>query len=403
MKTALLAVKTTISFVALALLFAFPSAAATLHNYPCGSGIGYEGGLTKDNGGNYYGVSGLGGTWNVGIAFKLSPDVHGGWNCNVIHTFLPDIGPANPEVTLVMDGQGNLYGTSTAGGEANAGTIFELSNQDGSWQVINEYDFTGRADGSYPLGALAMDAAGNVYGTASQGGSGGGTVFELTPGTWTFRTIHTFGPIPDGSIPIGGVVIDRAGNLYGTTWEGGTGGTGVVFKLHAAGQGWVETILHAFTDSDEGNQPQSAPSFDSQGNLYGSVVSGAIYKITPPPNAPRSVEQPWPITWIYQFPGASNLADGYFPIGAPIVDSSGNIYGATSEGGDTNACPPNGCGVIYKLVPSHDNGPTTWTETVLWTFEGYPNGQYPDSILTFDSSGNLLSTTSDDGPFSLTP
>lgn len=377
--------------------------AATLHNYPCGTGIGYEGGLTKDGLGNYYGVSALGGGGNVGIAFQLSPNDQGVWSCSVIYTFVGASDGANPESTLVIDAHGNLYGTATSGGIYGAGTVFELSQQNGAWAISNTYEFTGGADGSSPMGALAIDAAGNIYGATAGGGQNGGIVFEVTPSAnqLSLRTIHTFGPIPDGQRPFGGVIFDRGGNLYGTTYQGGSGGIGVVFRLHPAGQGWIENILYSFGEG--GGYSQSAPSFDNQGALIGTVTSGAVYRLTPSPTFPRSVEQPWKITWLYTFPNQSNLADGFMPIGAPIMDSAGSIYGTTSEGGDTAACPPSGCGVVYKLTASHDSGPVTYTETVLWTFEGYPNGQSPDTMLTLESSGSLLSTTSFDGPFELTP
>jgi uncharacterized repeat protein (TIGR03803 family) len=387
-------------------LFSLPLAnAVTLHNYHCGTGEGYVSGLTKDGQGNYYGVSALGGGGNVGVAFELSPNGQGGWSCSVIYTFVGSGDGANPESTLVMDAHGNLFGTATSGGFSGAGTVFELSQQNGAWSISNAYEFTGGADGSYPMGALAIDAAGNIYGATEAGGiQNGGTVFEVIPSTnqLTLKTLHTFGSPSDGYHPFGGVIMDRGGNLYGTTWQGGVGGNGVVFKLRPAGPGWIENILYAFSAPGQGG-PESAPSFDNQGALIGSVVTGAVYRLTPSPTFPRTVEQPWSITWLYTFPNQSNLAEGFMPIGAPIMDSAGNIYGTTSEGGNTNFCSPVGCGVVYKLTPSHDNGPTTYTETVLWTFQGYPNGQEPDAILTLESSGSFLSTTGTDGPFELTP
>jgi uncharacterized repeat protein (TIGR03803 family) len=174
---------------------------------------------------------------------------------------------------VILDGAGNLYGTTSAGGNGGqlcnfgCGTVFEISSG-GSETVL--YAFAGESDGAEPVAGLLMDSSGNLYGTASGGGYDYGTVFELAP-DGSLTVLHSFGGGSDGALPYAGVIADKAGNLYGTTWEGGSSNRGTVFKISTDG---TETILHAFTDGSDGAGPAASLVIDGSGNLYGTTRYG---------------------------------------------------------------------------------------------------------------------------------
>jgi uncharacterized repeat protein (TIGR03803 family) len=234
-------------------------------------------------------------------------------------------------------------------------------------------------DGGNPSGRLALDSTGNLYGSTRNGGSDQwGTVFKLdTAGNET--VLHNFTGGADGATPFSGVILDQAGNLYGTAWQGGTGcdfiTCGVVFKIDPAGN---ESVLHTFNGAD-GFNPGSSLIRDADGNLYGTTQSGGdlgyglVFKLNPATGTE---------TVLYSFTGG---ADGFGP-GELIVDSAGNFYGTTTNGGDFTNCNPVGCGVAFKLDP------TTGTETVLYTFAGGNDGNIPGGLVQ-DASGNLFGGT----------
>jgi len=218
-----------------------------------------------------------------------------------------------PNGGLVFDAAGNLYGASWSGGAYGGGTVFELTpNPDKTWTESVLYDFTGGLDGSVPAAPLIIDAQGDLYGTALYGGTGWGVVFKLTPnsgGTWTQSVLYTFAGTPDLGHAEGNVIFDAAGNLYGTAYEGGSakcggGGCGGVFKLAPSQNGtWTESVLHRFNGAD-GADPQGGLVFDANGDLYGATVwsghfggcgnnrCGTIFELTPNPDG----------TWAIHFP-----------------------------------------------------------------------------------------------------
>ena len=317
----------------------------------------------------------------------------------VLHTFSGQFHSdgSSPSAGLVADSAGNLYGTTYDGGTFDFGTVFELPAGGGEKILHN---FTGGMDGAYPTAALVVDSSGNLYGTTKLGGHGAcdigcGVVFKMTPqGKET--VLYAFRDDSDGAIPLGGVVRDAAGNLYGTAASGGilTGacaansGCGVVFKLDSSGH---ETVLYRFTGSGDGLQPTSPLVRDSSGNLYGTtgwfgnsvcVVdgSGRVYKID------RTGKE----TVLYSFTGG---VDGGTPgPGALAMDSAGNLYGATVGGGDLSCSLTNGlgCGVVFKIDPSGN-------ETVLYAFSGIGDGGIPQGGVVRDSNGTLYGTTSEGG------
>jgi uncharacterized repeat protein (TIGR03803 family) len=285
--------------------------------------------LALDSAGNLYGAATQGGNTTgvcanrfpgCGVVFKLTPASSGLWTETVLYTFSGGSDGADPQAGLIFDAAGNLYGTASGGGNSSCtqglaygcGVVFELSpNSSGGWNQTVLYTFTG-PDGSGPLAALTFDEAGNLYGTTQAGGSatgcrgGCGVVFELSPsaGGWSETVLHTFQPgstgwgDANGGQPQSDVYLDASGNIYATTFSGGTTtacsneGCGVVFKLTpGAGGGWTESVLHAFSGGADGGGPFSGLTPGSAGNLFATTYNGGatsctggcgiVYQITP--------------------------------------------------------------------------------------------------------------------------
>jgi len=384
-----------------------------------GDGLGADGALMFDGAGNLYGTTGGGGNftnincanYGCGTVFELSPAVGGGWTETILHSFNWNDG-AYPNGSLVMDAAGNLYGTTSGGGPYTCnigieyfgcGTIFELSpTSSGTWTETTLYAFTGGLDGDVPGVGLVFDKAGNLYGTTFHGGrSTLGVVFQLAPngsGGWTENSIYTF-RLSTGWGSNAPLVFDSAGNLYGTTVEGGpttscANGCGVVYELTPSSSGkWTEKIIHNFNRLN-GNASESGLTFDSAGNLYGTTVAGGNVGLCLKAGCGTVFELSPNSNGGWKQTRMFKFVDsnGASPSAGVIIDASGNLYGTTSQGGDLTACSPAvGCGVAYKLTPN----PTGWTETVLHRFgTTATDGIQPRSSPIFDSSGNLYGTTS---------
>jgi uncharacterized repeat protein (TIGR03803 family) len=298
----------------------------------------------------------------------------------------------SPQSGLVADSSGALYGTLRSGGEFGAGTVFKLSpptSKRKSWAETTLYSFTGGLDGNTPAdaGRLVLDKAGNIFGTTGFGGlNSHGVAFELSPGAggvWTEKVLYNFGTTAtDAEIPFLGL-ISNAGVFYGAAGEGGQFGAGAVFKLSQSGSTWIETVVYSFTGGSDGGSPSSSPSFHS-GNLYGTTGSGGanscgvVYELSPPQNGSTS----WSETVLHSF---TCLADGAYPLGGVVLDKSGNVYGTTQAGG---LLP---YGVVFELAAP------SWTETVLYNFADGSDGEFPQASLVFDSAGNLYGTTTGSG------
>jgi len=360
---------------------------------------------------------------------RLSPDSNGSYRERVIHSFQgPLIDGQQPMAPLVLDAQGNLYGTTLSGGQivtAASGTVFELSpNADGTWTETVLHNFNdalvGGTDGGEPQGGLIFDQAGNLYGTAagggtgtgcatSNGGTGCGIVFELTPdssGTWQETILHNFtNDHQDGWNPLSTLIMDRSGNLYGTTFYGGSaGGGGTVFGLHHSGNSWQEEILYSFSCGSDGCSPYSGLVYDKAGDLYGTTVGGGdrtgdgvVYKLS------RNAAGNWDENVIHTFHAGS---DGAYPYGNPILDASGDVYGTTADGGGDNSACPAGCGTIYALISGAGG---TYTEPVLARFGDGAGGSGSLASLLLNRSGHLVGTAAFAGPhgagvvFEITP
>lgn len=329
-----------------------------LHNFGWqNDGAAPIGGVIFDSGGKLYGTTETGGGgYTYGTVYRLSPGTKG-WTETVLHRFGRNDQAGSPWGNLVMDQQGNLYGT--------ASSVFELSPDRKGWAETILHEFTGgKEDGLGPQAGPIRDAAGNLYGTTVYGGGstecgtygpGCGTVWELSPpagdeglGTqsWTEHILHRFGfPAHDGQAPAGGqLAMDRQGNLYGTTQSGGPRRAGTVFKLtrpSAPGGVWVETILHGFAEDQNGYLPTGGVTFDSAGNLYGTTGlggaygQGVVFKLSP-----RS-DGSWKYTLLHTFTGA----DGSSPVANLTLGPDGKLYGTTSIDG------PYGGGVVFQITP----------------------------------------------------
>jgi uncharacterized repeat protein (TIGR03803 family) len=254
-----------------------------------GSGPGAR--VTVDRSGNVYGMAPTGGTNGVGTIYKIHPH-RGSWEFQVIHTFTGGADGATGSAGRMLLGRSGLYGAATTGGLYGSGVVFELTpTAVGEWNFRALYSFHGQPDGSFPYGALLRAPSGKIYGTTYYGGENGiGSVYELSPrlvGEWDGRVIYSFQTENDGNSPISNLVRDAAGNLYGTTSEGGLG-SGIIFKLSPIGGGqWTESVVHPFEGPPDGGFSYNGMVPDRFGSFYGATVhggtddDGCVYKFTP--------------------------------------------------------------------------------------------------------------------------
>jgi uncharacterized repeat protein (TIGR03803 family) len=313
---------------------------------------------------------------------------------NVLYSFCTASNCTNgldPNAGLIFDAAGNLYGTTAEGGAYGEGTVFQLVLAGGTWSETVLYSFCKLSkctDGEYPTAGLIFDSAGNLYGTTSEGGAyGNGTVFQLVlvGGTWNETVLYNFCPAtncPDGAGPKAGLIFDGGGNLYGTTYGGGAAGCscGTVFQLKRTNGHWREHVLHSFKGKD-GYHPSAGLIFDAAGNLYsttfggGATGYGTIFQLT-------SASGRWNEKVLHNF--TSNGKDGFLPKADLIFDSAGNLYGTTNGGG------AHGYGTVFQLTQTGG----TWKERPLHSFdENGTDGYYPYAGLILDSGGALYGTT----------
>jgi uncharacterized repeat protein (TIGR03803 family) len=301
-----------------------------------------------------------------------------------------------PYGALSSDAAGNLYGTTNGGGAYSFGTVFELMPKaGGGWtsKVLHSFNADG-VDGIIPYTRLVFDSAGNLYGTTNNGGSNNvGTVFELTPtkgGTWKETILYSFqNNQVDGTYPYGALIFDSSGKLYGTTAEGGTYFNGTAYELTRGKSGqWTESVLHSFNFSD-GTSPYGGLIFDASGHLYGAAYAGGTYGYgTVFELTPQGSGQ-WNLTVLYNFNGQNSTGDApYDPL---IFDRAGNLYGTTVFGGYYDS------GMVFELTPQTSG---EWTETIVHSFEPSNwDGGNPYGGLIMDAAGNLYGTTSQGGRY----
>ncbi len=340
-----------------------------LHSFGSSSSDGKTpyAGLASGRDGNFYGTTTAGGTNNNGTIFRISP---GGAYTNLyVFAGFPNDGSI-PYAGLALGNDGNLYGATYQGGTNNDGTLFRIST---GGNYTNLYFFGGfHFDGANPSGALASDGNGNFYGTTSLGGTNGdGTVFRISTGG-NYTNLYSFGgPPADGEQPIAGLVQGSDGNFYGTTFFGGTNDDGTVFRISPNGS---YTNLHFFAGHPgDGASPYAGLAQGSDGNFYGTTVSGGthnlgtVFKIAPSGSC----------MILYNFGGFAN--DGANPSAGLVQGSDGNFYGMTDSGGTS----PNGYGTAFRISPGG-------SYTNLYSFNGPPNdGATPFGALAQGSDGNF--------------
>lgn len=370
--------------------------------YPT-DGTGPSGGPLFDTSGNIFGVTTAGGSFcqangGCGTVFELSPSVTG-WTESVLYNFCPIGGVcadgANPSAGLTIDPAGNLYGTTSVGGSSGDGTVFRLSppNGGGSWTETVLWNFAEGKPGngqSPQYGRLNMDASGNLYGTTLAGGKSNlGTVFELSPtgnGAYTFSILHSFRGGRDGSNPAYGVSFDASGNLYGTTYYGGSANAGVVFGLTHANGVWKETVLYHFDGKTAAN-PVSNVSVGESGDLYGTFeqggmgecafgTCGGVFELKPQTGSGYKASS-------FLFDGQ----DGGNPMAGVLLDEKAmTVYGTTSGG--------TGRGNVFKLQGKN--------ETVLYSFCSINNcadGSTPSYGVLVEHQGLLYGETDSGGTY----
>jgi len=349
------------------------SPAVTLYTFTGGSDGGSpNGGLTWDaQQAAIYGVTFSGGAKNLGTIFKLD----NAGNETVVYSFKGKPDGEHPSRTVLLDAQGNFYGTNYEGGANSYGGVYEL-DASGTESVL--YSFGPGTDGEYPGSGVIADQAGDLLGTTGYGGTAGdGTIFQVTL-SGQERILHNFTGA-DGQYPFGDLLRDASGNLYGTTSMGGAHGYGTVWELTAQGQ---LLVLHNFANGSDGANPYAGLIKDVDGNLYGTTYNGGqgcrgfgcgtIYRLDAQGN----------YTVFHVFGSKEEPSDGHYPdFGTLVVDSSGNLYGTTYAGG------VNDKGTVFEIT-------TAGAETVLYNFTNGPDEEYPISGLILDKSGDLYGTTS---------
>jgi uncharacterized repeat protein (TIGR03803 family) len=369
-----------------------------------------NGGLIFDQNGNLYGTTD-GAYRKYGTVFKLRHYSNGVWGNRLLYGFTGTTDGAYPHSHPIFDSAGNLYGATRAGGTnycpyttqaLSCGVVFELMpTPTGQWTEKVLYNFKGGMDGANPSAGVISDSAGNLYGTTAFGGFFHGTVFKLmhSPnGTWSEKVLYRFTGDTDGGGPSGGLVLDTAGNLYGTTVIGGNTGHGTIFELSPGPSGtWTFRSLHSFCSRvgcRDGAGSSLGVILDSHGNLYGvtslggnvpcfanEAGCGTAFKLS------RGQNGTWAFNLLYLFCSLPACADGAQLGGGLILDSAGNLYGTTTTGGSANQ------GTVFKL--SHVSG-SPWTDDVLYSFCALPqcaDGFEPTGSLVRDSAGNLYGTT----------
>jgi uncharacterized repeat protein (TIGR03803 family) len=313
------------------------------------------GSVIFDAAGNLYGTTSGGGTSALGTVFELTPTSSGKWKEAILYSFTGRGNGSNPRTDLLLDGAGNLFGTTAYGGAPcppnGCGVVFELTRETiGSWTETTIHEFTGTPDGATPATPVILDSDGNLYGATKFGGTGScgshftpivgcGALYKLSPqsgGTWTETVIYNFvrgGGF--GSLPSGGLFVDKNGDLFGTAFTGGFG-YGSVFELRdSPGKGWLETDPQLF-DGDIGLYPLGRLAVDANGDLFG--VAYTVFEMLPLGNS-------WKARTVHVFQSRDSN-DGTEPEAGPVLDSQGHLYGTTAQGGGID-----NDGTVYEITP----------------------------------------------------
>jgi len=401
----------------------------TLHSFckgqTCGDGVDPWGGLLMDQSGNLYGTTTGGGKYDAGLVFKLIPNGDGTYKEYILHNFCARANCTDgqgPFAGLIMDIDGNLYGTTQNGGKHGSGVVFKLTHKTGGWSLGVIHSFCSGlscADGSYPRTALTYfgqtsgapwNEFSPLFGTTLYGGTHSqGVAYKLAAdgGLWDYEVVHSFKAVAGADTALPSLpLVDSSGNVLGVTASGGKFGYGVLYKL-AAGS-WKETTLHNFcnpaNNCTDGAVGYGQLAMDTAGNLFGTTWDsdcdqhscdfGVVFE--------RAAGGTYSV--ISHLCGGFGCPDGEFPLGL-IIDASGNLFGTTEEGGTDDG------GTVFQL--SYDNGQQQWIETTLYKFcseqPDCTDGKTPEAPPIMDAAGNLFGTTSRGGSgangavFELTP
>ncbi len=360
-----------------------------------------SGALVVDSQGNLYGTASQGGinncnTFGCGTVFELSPS-QSGWSFATLYKFQSKTEGWNPAAPLTIGPGGIFYGATVDGGiEGGGGTVFRLAPictdpacKQKLWSKTTLYSF-GACNGAGTNGGLVLDKAGNLYGTTIAACTKRGQVYELSPaqeiqGNWNLTVIHPFAGAPsDGGWLLATLLIDNSGNLYGPTFSGGSSNVGTIYRLSHQGKAWEEDLLYVFNGLDVIHPINSLIS-DSSGNFYGVTYGdqqpSVAFKLS-------NVDGSWEFSPLYTFlPGqAQELTSGL------VMDSAGNLYGVGSGG-------VFGYGAVYKLTQT----PNGWIYSTEHDFTGGSDGASPSGPLTLDTNGNLYGSASAGGDLNCIP
>lgn len=374
-----------------------PSAQAqtytVIHSFSGLDGANPRAGLTIDGAGNLYGITNGGGA-GYGMVFKVT-EKNSAWLLNPLYKFTGGSDGAGSRSRVTFGRDGRLYGATIGGGVGcggtGCGTVFALQPLPTAcktalcyWSKTPLYTFTGGTDGALPYADLTFDQAGNIYGGAYRGGNGVGVIYELSRSQdWAESVLYAFTGGNDGNSPLGGVIFDGVGNLYGTTVFGGPSQDGVVFQLTHSGSGWTENTLYSFQGGLDGSLPVAGVILDTPGNLYGasqqggSGGGGVVFEL------PNNV---WNFTGLNSLSGNGECG----PQASLVMDQAGNLYGTTYCDGMF------GFGSVFELTPS-DGG--QWMYHSLYNFMGGQDGANSWSTLVFDRNGNIYGTAENGGIF----
>lgn len=339
-----------------------------------------------------------------GAVFKLAPS-GSGYTESVLYGFRDGSDGGDPEAGLLAAANGVLFGTTAAGGATagncasnGCGTVFKVAPSGSIYTESVIYRFGYGSTGAFPRATLISDNAGALYGTTpySNIGAGNGIVFKLTPlgSTYSQSVLHAFVNPNDGSQPFAGLIVDKAGALYGTTpYGGGSDGGGTVFKLTPSGSKYVESVLHRFRGGSDGETPYAGVIADANGTLFGTTAyggggpcklfgtfngCGTVFKLTP---SRRGYTE----SVLHRFQGGN---DGEYPYAGLIADATGALYGTTANGGNSG-CTAGSCGTIFTLVRTR----SAFTERILYRFNPGNDGSDPYASLIVDGNGALYGTT----------
>jgi uncharacterized repeat protein (TIGR03803 family) len=340
--------------------------------------------LARDHSGNFYGTTYQGGSCGAGTVFEVSS----AGDEAVLHNFCLGGDGGYPFGGVILDSSGNIYGTAEGGGPLNGGMVFELKRaSNGQWNETVLHFFSG-PDGKGPFDGLIMDAAGNLYGTASEGGTHvafGGVVFEISR-SGTYSVLYNFCALAgcaDGQLPLGGLTMDKKGSLYGTTSQGGASNLGTLFKLSRSPNGWRETVVHSFAGGrNDGAYPTDGTPTLGTRNI-GTKKENVIFGVTTRGGASNhgtafeivQAKTGWRFTVLHSFRVRSG---GTSPYGT-LVKVGSKLFGTAAFEG--SSC----CGTVFQLTQKNK----IWVETVLYSFTGGADGGYPYSGVLADSDGNF--------------